>query len=256
MPQRKRSAFTGRPERPITGDDPLAILARSLRRLRMRVGRPAYRTLAEQTHYSAPTLAEAAAGRVRPTWEVTEALARACGATELELTEFRQLWAEADRAVAALRARRGLAPRPVRATPTAGSLPDRGKETRRPTRPGEPRPVVGGDAVQFAWALRAVRAWAGQPGAKEIARRSGIRTAPSTMYDALRAGNSRFPSLEVTQAVVLACAPHAVDEWVDAWRAVQMIEFESKEQAAARSYPATSSGYHGQASLPVDASGS
>jgi len=236
MPTPKRSAFTGRPERPITGDDPLAALARSLRRLRVRVSRPAYRTLARQVHYSAPTLAEAAAGRVRPTWEVTEAFARACGITEPELAEFRQLWAEADRAVAALRARRGPEPRPVRATLTAGSLPRRGKEARRPARPGEPRPAADGDAAQFARALRAVRAWVGQPGAKEIARRSGIRIAPSTMYDALRAGSLRFPSLEVTQAVVLACAPHAVDEWVDAWRAVQMIEFESKEQAAARLY--------------------
>lgn len=246
----------GRPERPITGDDPLAVLARSLRRLRVRAGRPTYRTLAGQAHYSAPTLAGAAAGRVRPTWEVTEAIARACGATEPELTEFRRLWAEADRAVASLRARRGRPePRPVRATLTAGSLPRRGKETRRPARPGEPRPAAGGDAVQFARALRAVRAWAGQPGAKEIARRSGIRIAPSTMYDALRAGSLRFPSLEVTRAVVLACAPHAVDEWVDAWRAVQMIEFESKEQAA-RLYPVTFGDYHGQASLPVDASDS
>jgi len=75
------------------------------------------------------------------------------------------------------------------------------------------------------------------------------------MYDALRPGSLRFPSLEVTRAVILVCAPHAVDEWVDAWRAVQMIEFESKEQAA-RLYRVTFGDYHGRASLPVDASDS
>ncbi|NJP43382.1 nSTAND1 domain-containing NTPase [Actinacidiphila epipremni] len=69
-----------RPEAPL-GDDDAAVtrFAASLRRLRRTAGSPPYRQLAREAHYSATTLAEAAAGRRFPTLAVTLAYVRACG---------------------------------------------------------------------------------------------------------------------------------------------------------------------------------
>lgn len=62
---------------------PVGAFALSLRRLREDAGRPAYRTLAEETrrnppHYGATALRLAAAGRKLPALDVVEAFVRAC----------------------------------------------------------------------------------------------------------------------------------------------------------------------------------
>src|SRR5437016_373547 len=74
-----------RPERPL--DENAGVvprLAAALRLLREEAGRPGYRQLATQAHYSAATLSEAAAGRKLPSLAVTLAYVRACGGDTVE----------------------------------------------------------------------------------------------------------------------------------------------------------------------------
>jgi len=71
----------GRPERPV---DPEAgavqRLAHELRVLRAGCGGPSYRVMAQRAHYSAASLAQAAAGERLPSLAVVQAYAQACGA--------------------------------------------------------------------------------------------------------------------------------------------------------------------------------
>ncbi|MFJ8916643.1 helix-turn-helix domain-containing protein [Amycolatopsis sp. NPDC102389] len=70
-----------RPERPLESDGGVVCeFAAALRRLRQEAGTPPYRWLATHAHYSASTLAAAAAGKQLPTLPVTRAFAAACGA--------------------------------------------------------------------------------------------------------------------------------------------------------------------------------
>ncbi|NXY97544.1 helix-turn-helix domain-containing protein [Streptomyces sp. BR123] len=70
----------GRQEQPLDpGRDPLARFAYDLRELRRHAGSPPYRRLATRAHYSASTLAEAAAGRRLPGAAVLAAFVNACG---------------------------------------------------------------------------------------------------------------------------------------------------------------------------------
>lgn len=75
----------GRPEQPLdplTG--PVERFAWELRQLREKAGRPTYRRLAQQAHYSVTTLADAAKGDRLPSLEVTLAFAAACGGDPAE----------------------------------------------------------------------------------------------------------------------------------------------------------------------------
>lgn len=91
-----------RPERPINASEgPIEGFAAALRALRAQTGNPPYRDLAELAHYSKATLSEAAAGHRLPTWEVTSAYVRACGA---DPDEWLARWQEARSAVGPLAA--------------------------------------------------------------------------------------------------------------------------------------------------------
>ena len=70
----------GRQEQPLDLDQgPVARFAYELRELRRRAGSPPYRQLAARAHYSASTLAAAAAGRRLPSAAVLAAFVTACG---------------------------------------------------------------------------------------------------------------------------------------------------------------------------------
>jgi tetratricopeptide (TPR) repeat protein len=82
----------GRPERDLPGEGtPLTEFARRLRAVRAAAGQPSYRRLAAATHYSAATLARAAAGHVLPSLEVTLAYVAGCGG---DPADWRDAWAE------------------------------------------------------------------------------------------------------------------------------------------------------------------
>ncbi|MFC8272692.1 helix-turn-helix domain-containing protein [Streptomyces sp. NPDC057271] len=75
----------GRQEQPLDPQQgPVARFAHELRDLRRRAGSPPYRRLAARTHYSASTLAAAAAGQRLPSAAVLEAFVSACGGDPAE----------------------------------------------------------------------------------------------------------------------------------------------------------------------------
>jgi tetratricopeptide (TPR) repeat protein len=75
----------GRPERSLDyGPAPVRELAQALRSARRAAGSPPYRQMSAVAHFSAATLARAAAGRVLPSRDVTLAYARACGGDPAE----------------------------------------------------------------------------------------------------------------------------------------------------------------------------
>ncbi|MEV7045065.1 helix-turn-helix domain-containing protein [Amycolatopsis sp. NPDC051061] len=78
-----------RSERPLEGDDALSRFAAELRQLREKAGKPPYRELARQAHYSSTTLADAAGGRRLPSLAVTLAFVEACGG---DPAEWEQHW--------------------------------------------------------------------------------------------------------------------------------------------------------------------
>jgi WD40 repeat protein/transcriptional regulator with XRE-family HTH domain len=89
-----------RPERPVDpGKGPAERFAVALRELRRSAGNPTYRVLAKRAHFSATTLAQAAAGERLPTLAVAVAYARACNGDGAEWTaRWRAAAAELDAA--------------------------------------------------------------------------------------------------------------------------------------------------------------
>lgn len=84
-----------RPEKPLSRDGtPLCELAWWLRDLRGQAGLT-YDQLAKRTNFSRATLQEALSGRRLPTWQVTQAIVRACGGDE---EPWHSYWAQAKRA--------------------------------------------------------------------------------------------------------------------------------------------------------------
>ena len=209
-----------------------------LRRLKDRTART-YRDLAPTANYSPAQLAAAAAGTSCPTLTLVLAYARACGASPPEVAQLRALWAKAD----AARPRRARpAPRPSAAaakTLILQTKPARGPgpviEVAEPIRAysEEPRPEQAKTAAQYIRQLGALRAWAGKPGHKEIVRRGGNRTlAASSMYDALSPTRTTLPPLETVTAIVRACAPGSVRDWVATWQAISLRAFEDAHPMA------------------------
>ncbi|HTI25733.1 MAG TPA: hypothetical protein VL652_32385 [Kutzneria sp.] len=75
----------GRPEQPLDPSaGPVQRFAWELRQLREQAGRPTYRRLAQQAHYSVTTLADAAKGDRLPSLEVTLAFVTVCGGDPAE----------------------------------------------------------------------------------------------------------------------------------------------------------------------------
>jgi hypothetical protein len=247
-----------RPELPVPGEGPVADLARELRRWRDLAGRPGYRELAAKAHFGATTLAEAAAGHARPAKGLTLAFARACGAGEEDLEAIEELWDEADRAQRVGRRAgqvnvdsritvgiRGLRP-PVRSRPTRAATP-----LAPLTAP--PRPDARGTAEAYVRQLRALRAWAGQPGHKAIVRRAeralervGLQPLPrSTMYDVFNPGRTALPALYAVRYIVAALNPAALGEWTSAWQDIKIREVisapgdESPDNPEAAAVPAS-----------------
>jgi len=95
-----------------------------------------------------------------------------------------------------------------------------------------PLPDEDGTAESYVRSLRALRAWAGQPGYKGIVKnaetalqRSPMPPVPrSTMYDAFNPKRTALPALDVVRYIVAGLAPAALGEWTSAWRAVKLRE--------------------------------
>jgi hypothetical protein len=214
-----------RPEIPVISHGAVPDLARALRQLRYQAGQPSYRTLSQKAHVSKTALAAAAEGYRRPTWAVTEAFVRACGG---DPQSWRPLWMKAN-TEAKVSQRQRAAVQAVQLHPAA-PRPRPGQRLETQSRiTAEPVPWKASTPAQYVYQLRALRAWAGQPGRKEINRQSGLGMSSSTLYDALSPARTRLPPLEIVRAIVLTCAsPERCEDWTDAWRALRLRQFEQE----------------------------
>jgi hypothetical protein len=225
-----------RPETEITWDGPVADLARALRDIRARAGSPAYRKMAENAHVSASVLADAAHGIRCPTWDVVKAYIVVCG--EKDDTGWRLLWDKA-RAQKAVSGRVPSRRRPASPPAETGTTPHRLPAARRVTLP--PDPWQERTAAGYVRQLRALRAWAGNPGVKDIARAGvelgllhdpgesrwrGDLVPSSTVYDALNPKRTKLPWLKIAQMVAHACGAD-VDIWTAAWQDIAMRDFDA-----------------------------
>jgi Helix-turn-helix domain len=225
-----------RPESEITGDGPVADLARALRELRARAGQPTYREMAGNAHASHSSLADATKGIRRPTWEVVQAFIRECG--EEDDTDWLLLWEKARPQKGGGRApsRRRTAPPPTE----PGAVPHRLPAARRVT--PAPDPWQARTAAGYIRQLRALRAWAGSPGVKDIARAGvelgliydpgesrwrGDLVPSSTVYDALNPKRTTLPQLKITQMIARACGAD-VNVWTAAWQDIAMRDFDAE----------------------------
>ena len=213
-----------RPERPVPGEGPLADLARELRRVRERASGRGYRELAAKASFSRETLAAAARGEQCPSWDVVKAFADACDPTGGEARRLRPLWQKASPAGSTGRRRRSSA----RRGPVAAGQPVRAS---RPGLAGSPRPDPEGTAAEYAYQLRALRAWAGNLGYKELLSWHGRRRlimGRTAFYEVLSPRRTTLPRLELVRqllAVYLDDDAAKVGEWVSAWRAIAHREF-------------------------------
>jgi hypothetical protein len=219
-----------RPQNPITEPGPVADLARELRAARERAGIPAptYRELAKKAHRSASVLADAASGHRCPTWEVTRSFLSACGADPEAL---RELWSEADKSD---RARKRVRPSPqpeLAAVRRLRRQPNSRPSSADPRLMREPDPWDARSPAEYVHKLRTLRAWAGQPGWYEIARRSSSSSrrymSKSSMYSALNPKRTSLPPLDIVRVIAEGCEADA-GEWVSAWRAIKIRELEAQ----------------------------
>jgi hypothetical protein len=216
-----------RPENSITEQGPVANLARALREVRARAGSPTYRNLAEKALHSASVLADAASGKHCPTWRVTESFAAACGADPETL---RSLWAEANKHDRARRQAARRHSRPKLATVKRLPRPNAGNRPADPRIAHGPDPWAARTPAEYVHLLRALRAWAGYPAVKDVREVSATggpvaRVPRSTFYAALNPSRTSLPPLVVVRSLVRACGAD-VDEWVSAWRALSLREFD------------------------------
>jgi hypothetical protein len=213
----------GRPERPITGKGPVADLARALRNLRARAGNPPYKDLAWLANYSAAVLADAAGGTKCPTWEATWSLVQACGG---DPADVRPLWEKADRDERAARHAKRLG--------NVSTIPRRKQAEHRAAAPD---PWKATTTAGYIHLLRALRAWGGNPGCQEVdlagrVAGGGRWLSSSSFYDALAERRTTLPPLRFVRALVTACKGDVV-QWVQAWQALSLAEFEKANPAPA-----------------------
>jgi hypothetical protein len=213
----------GRPEKAITSSGPVAGLARALRELRARAGSPPYTRLSEWVNYSSAVLAAAAAGDRCPTWDVTKTFIQACGG---DPDDVRPLWEQADHAQ-----------REARHAERVGNVSVMSRRKQAGRRGTAPDPWKATTPAGYIHLLRALRAWGGNPGVREVdfvGRPSwgGRWLSSSSFYEALSERRPTLPPLKIVQALVEVCGSD-VAQWTQAWQALSLAEFEKANPAPA-----------------------
>ncbi|WP_197367166.1 WD40 repeat domain-containing protein, partial [Streptomyces clavuligerus] len=110
----------------------------------------------------------------------------------------------------------------------------RGRRVGRPERPVHPD---AGPVARFAGDLRQLRAQAGAPSYRLLARRAHY--SPSTLAEAAK--GHRLPTLEVAVALAAACGGDR-DEWTARWRAAAAAQAPASSSASPRGGPPTAAG--------------
>ncbi|TMR02201.1 helix-turn-helix domain-containing protein [Actinomadura soli] len=198
---------------PQTG--PVAAFACTLRDLRdSAVPMPTYREMAKRVHYSVTALSQAAAGRKLPTWEVTQAFVRACGADPAEWLPRWQLAAAVSVTNAA--AESDSADQEAQPSP----------ESVQPPGPGETDidPAAAQTTTQLMDALNRFRLRAGVSLRELSARSHNATEFPTnlsrTTLSNLLSGRGRRPTLDDVLQVLSLCdaSPVVLEHWQTCWQ--------------------------------------
>jgi hypothetical protein len=223
----------GRKENPIQDTGPVGQFATRLRERREKViPRPGYRGLAKLCHYSHSVLAEAAAGEKLPTWEVTEAYVRACGADDEEAGNWHAYWLETRQAVQDLLRKLGQASLIVPDRTLTGPAARRGRlrpvlaDIAEPAQ-CQPHPDHVRTYEDLHYQLHVLRIAVGNPSLRELRRQMGKEYGLSTLSD-IFAGH-RTPVSRIFTAIVtgLLTAQGPLDSRSEAgepWRSVRSWE--------------------------------
>lgn len=229
-------AARGRPARALDPHGgPVARFANDLQGLRDRApGSPTLAALAMRTGYAVSTLSELTNGRAVPPWNLVEAFVRACGS---DPQRWRGLWVEAARSAGEYRDE--IAATSSMSTSSAGSAAGAGP---RLFAPPPPDPRAARSPKEFVEQLVLLRAWAQNPGLRELerlARVRDMRLPRSTVSDVLSAGRAgQLPRWELVEAYVTACRLYAdrlgmmttpgyreaISTWKAAWHLVNNDE--------------------------------
>jgi Helix-turn-helix domain len=195
----------GRKHNPIEDPGPVGQFAGRLRDRRAQKPGLTYRDMADLGYCSHSVFADAAAGKKLPTWEVTEAFVRACGADDEEVGQWRTSWLETRQAVEGLLRKLGQA---------SLVMPD-STLTSRTARPRRLRPVLADlaepdqcephpDQVRtfedLHYQLHVLRIAVGNPSLRELRRHMGREYGLSTLSDIF--AGQRTPGSKIFAAIV------------------------------------------------------
>jgi AraC-like DNA-binding protein len=178
--------------------DPIGVFGRALDALGRETGRSA-RQLAKEAHCSHTTLSRAMAGESLPSWEIVKAFVEACGGDE---GHWKRQWEEARRA---------------KASPRALTVPGSGTTSGY----GPPDPQGINDVKAFVLGLRELKAYAGDPPLRSIARNA--HASASTVHGVFRLDRSNLPSWELLDTIIAALGVSTErdrTEWRWAWARV------------------------------------
>ncbi|MFD4438444.1 hypothetical protein ACFWPK_01545 [Nocardia sp. NPDC058519] len=186
--------------------------------------------------YSHSTLAEAAAGKKFPTWHATHAFLIGCGAIEVEIRDWRELW---DQTHATLLSLSGKLGKTEIVSPTTSQAAQSVRADRlRAARPDladpdhwRPRPEQVHTFEDLHYALSRMKVAIGNPGLRTLCHRMADYYSTTTLSDIFT--GKRPPRLDVTLRLVNAMLDEAdqahrlddtdhiawaaVNEWRDAW---------------------------------------
>ncbi|WP_327591258.1 hypothetical protein OHA25_61145 (plasmid) [Nonomuraea sp. NBC_00507] len=213
----------GNKRKPILDDGPIGQFAQRLRdRMDEVVPALTFRAMKQKAFCSHAVLAEACAGKKLPSWVVTEAFVRACGADDAEVKAWHEDWLQTQRSVGRLRRKLGQADVVV-PTHTDTGLPVRDGRLR----PVEvdladpeacvPRPETIQTFDDLLYQLRVLRIAVGNPSLRDLSRHT--RVPVSTLGNLF---SGRRPSYEVfMQVVTTLVGPDGLggerQVWREAW---------------------------------------
>lgn len=209
----------GRGLKPIADQGPIGQFATRLRRRREEAAdKLTFRAMAENCHFSHSVLADAAAGKALPTWPVTEAFVRACGADDDEVAAWRTDWLDTQRIVGNLRRKLGEADVVV---PTRSATGHRIRQGRlRPVEPDlaepdqcQPRPDQVRTFDDLHYQLNVLKIAVGNPGLRELRRRMRRYYGVSTLSDVF--SGQRPPRFDQFMRIVTCLLDNAAEPHSD-----------------------------------------
>ncbi|MGH4011282.1 MAG: helix-turn-helix domain-containing protein [Pseudonocardiaceae bacterium] len=197
----------GRPPNPIEDDGPIGDLAKRLREHRAQASKKlTYRAMAALCHFSHSVLAEAASGKIMPTWPVVKAFVQVCGADDDEVKNWENYYLDTQRAVGNLRRKlgetdivvptRSASGRPIRAGRLRPIQPDIAQPDQCQPQPDQVRTY---DDLHYQ--LQVLKIAVGNPSLRELHRRMDGYYGLSTLSEVF--SGQRTPGFDLFMRIVV-----------------------------------------------------